>query len=350
MWKALALLAGLCFCAGSFAQDTLLKCSRDYKDDERERLRCFDRLASEAEQAARKAPPAQAFGSSGFGSTDRTGDSYLTRAWRLNKPTDGDKEITGYRPAYVIWRWSDDPNQTPNSPGAGRTVTASQQWQPGEGKVQLSAKADLWAFDIGGLGIESARLWFAYTQQSHWQIANGQRSAPFRETNYEPEFILSVKTAPPPQLAWLKLVNFGAGHQSNGRSLPDSRSWHRVYVQAGLEPGLPPAWGRLSVLPRLWWRLPESQSKDDNRDLSSYVGRGDLLLRWETTRDHVFSLLARNSFSPRHPRGFLQLDWMHPSRIGPLKWYVQLTTGYGESLIDYNFRQNTVGAGIVYDP
>jgi phospholipase A1 len=351
MWKVMALLAGMCAVAHSaLAQDALLRCSRDHKDDERARLSCYDGLARETEkQEGLKAALPRPFGSSNFGSTDQTA-SYLTRAWRLNKPSDGDKEITGYRPAYVIWRWTDDPNQLPNSPSPGHTVTSAQGWQPGEGKVQLSAKADLFALDVNALGIDSARLWFAYTQQSHWQILNGARSAPFRETNYEPEFILTLKTAPTLAAEGLKLINFGVGHQSNGRSLPESRSWHRMYLQAGIEPALPARWGRLSVMPRLWWRLPESGSKDDNRDLASYVGRGEMLMRWETTRNHIFSLLARNSFSPNHPRGFLQLDWMHPSRIGPMKWYVQLTSGYGESLVDYNFRQNTVGAGIVYDP
>ena len=32
---------------------------------------------------------------------------------------------------------------------------------------------------------------------------------------------------------------------------------------------------------------------------------------------------------------------------GAPQGYVKLTTGYGETLIDYNWKQNTIGAGIL---
>ncbi len=48
-------------------------------------------------------------------------------------------------------------------------------------------------------------------------------------------------------------------------------------------------------------------------------------------------------------RGSLQLDWTMPvSRKDPkgLRWYAQVFTGYGESLIEYNFKQTSVGLGV----
>ncbi|TMH45670.1 MAG: phospholipase A [Betaproteobacteria bacterium] len=35
-------------------------------------------------------------------------------------------------------------------------------------------------------------------------------------------------------------------------------------------------------------------------------------------------------------------------RLGALKFQVQLSSGYGETLIDYNPRQATIGAGVSF--
>jgi len=40
------------------------------------------------------------------------------------------------------------------------------------------------------------------------------------------------------------------------------------------------------------------------------------------------------------------VGWTTPKVLGPLRIYVQATTGYGESLIDYNWNQNTIGIGV----
>ena len=41
-----------------------------------------------------------------------------------------------------------------------------------------------------------------------------------------------------------------------------------------------------------------------------------------------------------------QLEWSTPLFDSPFRLYIQAFTGYGESLIDYNWRQNSIGVGV----
>ena len=52
--------------------------------------------------------------------------------------------------------------------------------------------------------------------------------------------------------------------------------------------------------------------------------------------------------TPRYNAGHASSTdtWSFPIQ-GRLKGYVKITTGYGEILIDYNWRQNTIGAGFL---
>ncbi|HSV83648.1 MAG TPA: phospholipase A, partial [Ramlibacter sp.] len=48
-------------------------------------------------------------------------------------------------------------------------------------------------------------------------------------------------------------------------------------------------------------------------------------------------------------RGSVKFDWTYPvdrQRPGGLRWYVQLFTGYGETLLDYNHRHTSLGLGL----
>lgn len=79
--------------------------------------------------------------------------------------------------------------------------------------------------------------------------------------------------------------------------------------------------------------------KDDNPDIQSYLGRGDLQLRWNLENDKSVTALVRHVLDSG--RDFIEFDWTGRKLFGPGRICVQATSGCGESLIDYNFRQNT---------
>lgn len=64
-----------------------------------------------------------------------------------------------------------------------------------------------------------------------WQLSNSKESAPFRETNYEPQLFLGFATDYSFAGWTLRDVEMGYNHDSNGRSDPTSRSWNRLYTR-----------------------------------------------------------------------------------------------------------------------
>jgi phospholipase A1 len=246
-----------------------------------------------------------------------------------------------HRPNYVILRQTSQPNDRP--------LRASNEFQPAvaatavpldhnEMKFQVSLKAAL----LHGVPLLGGDLWFAYTQQSSWQVWNRRLSRPFRETDYEPELLLSYPLKIGLTEAWsLQNLTFGFNHQSNGRGDPLSRSWNRLQAQVDLARGT-----NFEVLVRPWWRIPEDRSTDDNPDIQRYLGYGDVVVNYRAPT-WIASLLLRNNLEKRHNRGAMQLDVAFPClRLGDFVVKMQLFSGFGESLIDYNHRQTTIGVGV----
>jgi phospholipase A1 len=256
--------------------------------------------------------------------------SLLTTAWALS-PDSARYGINLYRPNYILFaRWSDNPNEhpfTPLFPPEDLTVDDV------EARFQLSFKFRLWATDDRRFGV-----WAAYTQQNQWQLYNDDKSKPFRETNYEPELMVSYN--PDLDLGggfhW-RLFNFGLNHQSNGRTDVLSRSWDRVIATFGFERD------NLVLLVRPWVRIAENDEDDDNPDIEDYLGYGDItgIYKW---RGHSFTLMGRGN--PSTGKGAALLSWTSPPFLGPLRGYIQAFTGYGDSMIDYNWSQNAIGIGV----
>jgi phospholipase A1 len=180
-------------------------------------------------------------------------------------------------------------------------------------------------------------LWFGYTQQSFWQAYNRSESSPFRETNYQPEVMAIAPIGKRLGGVDFRYAGLGFVHQSNGQSNTLSRSWNRVYGELGAE------YGKLAVTARIWKRLDNSRSDNDNLDIADFMGHGDVRLVYRDGGSE-YSLMARRNLHTEH--GALQLGWATPLRSN-LKGYVQFFSGYGQSLIDYNYSQMSLGAGFL---
>jgi phospholipase A1 len=107
--------------------------------------------------------------------------------------------------------------------------------------------------------------------------------------------------------------------------------------------------GRLEVQARVWQRLRESSGNDDNPDIANYIGRAELAGLWQINRTHSLGLTVRHSLRS-DARGSAKLEWMKASTSiadsASLRYHVQLFSGYGDSLIDYNRKRNVLSVGL----
>lgn len=279
--------------------------------------------------------------------------SELSRFWELQRGTDCDTfGIRGYRPISLMWSGSDSVNNQPSSPAPGHTVTTPFNYRSSEARLQLSvrtkvAKGLLTSATGDEAGSDS--VWLGYTQQSYWQLFNGGISRPFRTTDHEPEVVYIYPHMIDLPGGWkYRLSGLGLVHQSNGQSLPLSRSWNRVYLMGAAEKDLGGD-ASLTLQARIWQRLRESSGSDDNPGISDFIGRAEVAGTWQINKVHSLGMTVRHSLKS-DARGSVKLEWMKASTAiadsAALRYHVQLFSGYGDSLIDYNRRRNVLSVGL----
>jgi len=85
--------------------------------------------------------------------------------------------------------------------------------------------------------------------------------------------------------------------------------------------------------------------REDNRDIENYMGNFDV--RYQTKiENHGIQVMFRNNLKTdvEENKGALELGYTYPFN-NRMNIYVQYFYGYGESLIDYNFRQQSISIG-----
>jgi phospholipase A1 len=329
---ALASLAGTVA-----AQEPVERCINE--PDDARRLACYDQQFRRSEKpapeaaAAAPAPPAET-------PPTRRLSTVLDNFWELTpEHKHGTFAVRTYLPNFVLpLHYTADPNPAPASPTRAAVPRAPND-KPVDVKLQISLRSKM----AEGLLLPDADLWFAYTARSQWQLWNHADSSPFRNTDYQPEAIYVIPISEridflPAGWRW-RMVQLGLVHQSNGQTEPLSRSWNRVYVTGGLNKD------DFGLTVRAEKRLHESD--DDNPDIVRYVGNTEVVAAW--VPGLATALLTWRLDTRNLSRGSLNFDWTYPvnrQQPGGLRWYVQLFTGYGETLLDYNHRQTSLGLGL----
>lgn len=225
--------------------------------------------------------------------------------------------------------YTHQPNEAPFEEDAGENIN----FQNVEIEFQLSMKV-LIAQDLFH---NNGDLYIAYTNHSFWQAYNTDISRPFRETNHEPELILSVNND------W-EILGFrnafnqlALAHQSNGQSGVLSRSWNRIKGRSVFERG------NLALSLSAWYRLPESPEKDDNPDIDDYYGYYELGGAYRH-QGHIVSFMTRRPFEEH---ATIELGWSFPIS-STVRGYLKVFDGYGASMIDYNIKTQSIGLGVVF--
>lgn len=275
--------------------------------------------------------------------------STLSRFWELESGSDcGTFRFRGYRPISVSVVKGSSVNRQPTSGAPDHNAASAVDYRTTEMRVQLSVRTKV-AQGLLTQGHPTLKdsVWFGYTQQSYWQLFSPDISRPFRATDHEPEVMYVYPTDAKLPFGWRwRYSGIGLVHQSNGQSLPLSRSWNRAYLMTGLELD-----NRWTVTGRVWKRLHESADSDDNPGISDYMGRGEMTVAWNMDRDNTLSLTARSSFGST-PRGSARLEWMQTlgtTFVGTksnLRLHTALFSGYGDSMIDYNRKRTVLSVGL----
>ena len=260
----------------------------------------------------------------------------------LQKSRDNPFIILPLRQNYILpYTFNDKPNQEPYKL-SGDEYLIDQQ----EAKLQISLQIPL---TFSTLLSAQDGLFFGFTLKSFWQAYNNEASAPFRETNYRPE-LFYMTPLPIKSNSGIWIGRIGLEHESNGRSQYLSRSWNRAYITLAYAKS---NWG-LAIQP--WYRFSESEKKDDgdpatplepkgddNPDIEDYMGYYEMTGVYRWNRMELTGLFRRNF---DEGKGAFELGLSFPL-WGRLRGYMQYFDGYGESMIDYNHRNQRIGLGLL---
>jgi outer membrane phospholipase A len=233
-------------------------------------------------------------------------------------------------------------------------------------KFQFSAKYRILKGDLNMFKHNYFPLYFAYTQKSFWNI--GQPSAPFEESNYNPEVFLDYALDYPvyERIMLRHIIISPFEHESNGQGGIQSRSWNRQYIAFtfGLEPKEHMdkinsfIQDKIALQLKFWHAYEYGDQEDYLRSIGSnegfpdYMGRGELGLSirnlfgsgsWGNNQLDVKTRLFRDRDKDSY-------EFVFQQRIPESNFsvFLQYYYGYGESLLRFDHFDRRFFAGISF--
>ncbi len=221
-------------------------------------------------------------------------------------------------------------------------------------KFQISMKFRLLKPDLYVFKYNLFPAYFAYTQMSLWNV--GQPSAPFEESNYNPEFFLDypVNAGIIGRIKLRNIVVSPFEHESNGLAGAQSRSWNRQYVliRIGFESTekLEVTNSFLSDKALLYVKLWHAYGyEDENAHLGSvgnnntfldYMGRGEVgisvrnFLWGGSLKDHQLDI--RTPIFRDKNKDSYKIEFRQQIPNMNFAIYLQYWYGYGETLLRFD--------------
>lgn len=251
----------------------------------------------------------------------------ITRARNQDNILPNYSSVALYKPTYLLPYYY---TGSPDNNAYEGTTPNNETLKHNEFKFQFSAKVPIWKNILG----HRSTLWGGYTQLSYWQVYS--HHAFMRENDYEPELFVANEVNWHLFKHWnLNFLNVGVTHESNGFGNSLQRGWDKIYLDLIASST---HW-MVSLKP---WLVMDTNSHNNN--ITNYLGYGRILVAFKC-HDHVVALTAHNLIEGGARHATAQLTWSFPL-IPYLKGYVQVFSGYGQSLIEYNHRTNSAGIGL----
>ena len=218
-------------------------------------------------------------------------------------------------------------------------------------KFQVSAKyAILYPSKIG--------IYAGYTQESWWKLYD--KSAPFYETNYQPELFLRIQSRD----NILGDMNFGLidyiqlspiHHMSNGKDGLDSRSLNDYYGQIQLSAG---QHYNIGTNVKVFNYYNKASKNKDIEVYKSYyeadiffkIISTDILFLDKEELHFKFGGYDKTDYKDKKYTGWYCIEAQFrivTSYIQP-KFFIQYFDGYGDKMIEYDKKEKALRAGIVF--